>query len=354
MAEHAGKGGVRTPRRKGQAAFGIEGSCSVELGGVLLCGIQSATLLRQDVHQAGARLGLDAFQNHDKLVNVVTVDRSEIPDSQVFKEGTRLHGILRRIFHLQEQVAETASQHAREPGHQTVQVRTHLVIDRVRNDPVQILAEPAHVGGDAHLVIVQDDGHVLLGDARIVQGLVSHTACHGAITDDRHHIVLAVEMVTGHGKAEGRRNGGGGMPRAKAVILAFAAFQESRNAALLAERIEPVVAARQKLVHIGLVAHIPDNLVFGSVKHVMEGNGQFHHPETGRQVPAMLSHLANDGLTNLGRQVIKLLHRTMLDVLWRLYVLQFHYLTRVMMNAAMARRTFVSQERPSKARMDSS
>ena len=161
------------------------------------------------------------------------------------KNVPRLHGVLRRRLHLQEEVAETASQDSREALHHAVQIGTHLVVHRVRNHAVQVLAESAHIRGDAHLVVVQDDGHVLLGEARIVERLVSHTAGHGAVTDNGHHVVVAALVVTCNGETERRRNRSRGMPCAKAVVFALVPLEEPGNTARLAERAEPVVAARQ-------------------------------------------------------------------------------------------------------------
>ena len=324
IAEHMGQRRVRATRRKRQSAFGVERSNAVPLGRVLYRSIQAASLFGQDMHQARTRLFLDALQQHNQFVNVMTVDRAKVTNTQVFKETTRLHHRLRGIFCLQEQVAETASQNARQALHQAVQVRTHLVVDRVRNHAVQVLAEVTHVRRNAHLVVVQDDGHVLLREPRVVDGFVSHTARHGAVTDHCHHTVLVLKMVACHSKTQGCRNRGRRVPGAVAVVLAFVPLQKSGNATLLAKRFEAVKTPRQKLMHIGLVSHVPHNLVVRSVEHVMQGKRQFHHTQARSQVTAMLSHLTNNGLADLRRQVVKLLDRAMLYVLGGLDILKVH------------------------------
>ena len=65
------------------------------------------------MHQARTRLFLDSLQQHNQFVNVMTINRAEVADAQVFKESARLHYRLRCIFCLQEQVAETGTQSER-------------------------------------------------------------------------------------------------------------------------------------------------------------------------------------------------------------------------------------------------
>ena len=144
------------------------------------------------------------------------------------------------------------------------------------------------------------------------------------------------------------------MPRPKAVVLALVPLQESRNPALLAKGPKAVVAAGQKLVYISLVAHVPHNLVFGGVVDIVEGDRQLHYTKARGQVTAMLGYLPDNSFPHLGGQAIKFFHRTVLYVLGGLYVFKFHHLTRVIMNAAMARRMLVSQERLSSTRIDCS
>ena len=254
----------------------------------------------------------------------MTINRTKVADAEVFKEATRLHGVLRRILDLQEKITEAGTQNARQTIHQAIQVGTHLVVNRVRNHAVQVLAKTADVRCDTHLVIVQDDGHVLLGGANVIDRLVSHTARHGAISNDSDHVVVAVEMVAGNGKAKSRRNRRRGVARPEAVVNAFVPLEEAGNASLLAQGIESVIAAGQQLVHVRLVPHVPHDLIVGCVEHVVQRKSQFNNAKARCQVTTVLCHLTNDGLADLRGEVVQFLDRTVLQVLRRLYVFQFH------------------------------
>ncbi len=91
------------------------------------------------------------------------------------------------------------------------------------------------------------------------------------------------------------------MGRAEGVVVAFRAPGEARQAAALAQGLDPVAATGQDLVRIGLVADVPDHAVGGGVEHVVQGSGQLHHAQAGAQVPS--GH--GDGLDGRGAQLVR-------------------------------------------------
>ena len=52
------------------------------------------------------------------------------------------------------------------------------------------------------------------------------------------------------------------------------------------------------------MSYIKYKLVFGRVKNPVKGNGQFHGPQVGSQVPAVFGHDFNDHLPDFRRQLI--------------------------------------------------
>ena len=79
------------------------------------------------------------------------------------------------------------------------------------------------------------------------------------------------------------------------VIGAFRPLRESAQPVLLPKRPDPVPAARQDLVGIALVAHIPDDPVLRRLEHGMKRHGQFHDAQPGTQMPAGLADRVEDG-----------------------------------------------------------
>ncbi len=65
------------------------------------------------------------------------------------------------------------------------------------------------------------------------------------------------------------------MGGAEAIVFAFRAFGEAGQAAAGTYRPDPVAAAGENLVRVGLVADIPDQLVVRGIEDVVKRDGQF-------------------------------------------------------------------------------
>ena len=101
------------------------------------------------------------------------------------------------------------------------------------------------------------------------------------------------------GRDRGRRVRG-----AEGVVLALVAAREARDAAELAQRRHPVLAAGEHLVRIGLVADVPDEAVVRRVEDVVQRDRQLDRAEVRREVAAGLRHRLDDELAQLGGELL--------------------------------------------------
>ena len=99
--------------------------------------------------------------------------------------------------------------------------------------------------------------------AGVVQPLEGHAAGERAIADDGDHaiVVFRIEQALGDRHAEGGGDGGAGMSGAEGVVNALIAREKAGEAALLPDGVEAILATRQQLVRIGLMADIPDEQI---------------------------------------------------------------------------------------------
>ena len=104
------------------------------------------------------------------------------------------------------------------------------------------------------------------------------------VPDYGNHIVVLPGQVPGTGNAQSRRDGGAGMSGAEAVIGAFTPFGEPAQAPVLPQGGKLFQTPGEQLVDVGLVPHVPHNLVPGHGEHLMEGYGKLHHSQVGRQM----------------------------------------------------------------------
>ena len=93
------------------------------------------------------------------------------------------------------------------------------------------MKEPVNVPAlhaQAHLLIViQNDDHVLVQEASMVHGLVSHTTCNGPVTNHSNNIVLAALVVTPCCHAQSSTDTGAAVPGSKRVVLALRTLREA-------------------------------------------------------------------------------------------------------------------------------
>ena len=80
------------------------------------------------------------------------------------------------------------------------------------------------------------------------------------------------------------------MAGGKCIALAFTALGKTGQATLHAQGIHALAASRQDFVCIGLVAHIPHQLVIGCVINKVQRNGKLHRAKIGRQMAAGFTH----------------------------------------------------------------
>src|ERR1035438_5960731 len=98
----------------------------------------------------------------------------------------------------------------------------------------------------------------------------------------------------------------------------FRPQHEAVEAPRLADRIEPVIAAGQQFVHIGLVGNVEDKAVARRVEDVMQGQRQLDDAQVGADVAAGLRDAHNQPLAYLLGKLRQLRNRQPLHIRRRL------------------------------------
>ena len=162
--------------------------------------------------------------------------------------------------------------------------------------------------------------------AEVVQGLVGHAAGQGAVADDGDHLALAVDAPQREpagdpvGVGEGRRR----VAVLDPVVLGLGPVGIARHAARLLEGLEAVAPAGQELVHVGLVAGVPQDDVAGRVEDPVQGQRQLDRAEVRAEMAAGRRHRVDDERPDLLAQFGELLLVQALDIGGRLDALQDH------------------------------
>ena len=182
-----------------------------------------------------------------------------------------------------------------------------LIEPRLQAHALEVAGEGADVGRDRHAVVVEDDHHRRLQATRVMERLVRDPTRERAIADHRDDLaVLADPLAHRLLQPDPVADRGRGVARAHDVVLGLEDRAERRQALVLADRAEPLPAAREDLVRIGLMPDVPEDLVRRRVEQAVQGDGQLAGPEVGAEVAADLTDRVDDQLAHLLRDPLEL------------------------------------------------
>ena len=132
----------------------------------------------------------------------------------------------------------------------------------------------------------------------IIQCFIGHPTTQRTITYNSHNLTFSLILIVIAGShAQGRRNGSRGVSHPKGVIFTFRSLWKTTDPSVLSIGMENFSSSGKNFMAIGLVTHIPDNLVEGSIKNMVKGNSKFYHPKTGTKVTRIGRYDFNDVMT---------------------------------------------------------
>ena len=135
----------------------------------------------------------------------------------------------------------------------------------------------AYVGGDGHAVIIQYHDQGLPTGAGVIQALIGQAAGQSAVTHQRKDAVVLSQQGSGAGHTKGYGDGIGGVAGNERVVAALVRLGEAGKAIKLTKGREQISSVGEQLMHVGLVAYIKNQTVFGRVENPVDCNSQFNH-----------------------------------------------------------------------------
>ena len=181
----------------------------------------------------------------------------------------------------------------------------------------QIAIQAAMVLGNGLVVIVDDDDQVAIEFGGIVKALKRQAARKRAVANDGDDVVCIARQVTSVRQAAAQAHRRGGMAHGEQVVLGLVGIGKARSLAIACRVDISVRAPRQRLVGVGLVRNVKDNLVDGGVKHAMKRNRKLNDAQVGGNVPADGGGAFEDCLADLAAELRELGAIKSLDVLGR-------------------------------------
>ena len=235
---------------------------------------------------------LDVLKAVDEGWNVVPVARANIAEAQFLEERALDDHAFQRMLDPPRRVRNLTPHRV---FHECLDVALRPIVQAAGNQAAQHRGERPDILRDRHVVVVQHDQHVRVEMPGMTEGLVGHPARQGAVADDSDNAAVFLAVVVCDGHAQARRDRGRTVPSPEGIVTAFRPPRVSAEAAFEPQRMKTVPPAREDLVGMGLVAHIPNQQILFRVEHMMESDGKLDRAEGRREMAAVRRrHFDND------------------------------------------------------------
>ncbi len=216
------------------------------------------------------------------LLDVVPVDRTHVLDAELLEEHSGHQQLLHRLLgRLTGRHHGRAEPRARE---RALDIVTQPPVAAIEPDSGEVTRERTHIGSDGHLVVVQQDDEARAEMPRVIERLEGHAAGERAVADDRHDRLVPTAKVACGGEAERDRYGVARVAGVVDVVGALRPLRKAAHAPVRPQRIEAAAASGQQFVDVGLVTHVPDDLVTRAVERAMQTERQLDHAEIGGEM----------------------------------------------------------------------
>ncbi len=282
---------------------------------VLLSQGVTATLLRNHVHEHGAAEFPRAAERMLERLLVMAVDRAQVLQPEVFEHNLRLQDVLQALLDPVQGVEQ------RRPDQRSVRERgldqvKHLLVALRHPDRGEVIGESADgaLVGPA-VVVDHDDDRAVLGASDVIQRFPGHAAGQRPVADHGDYpAVLLAAQVQRLGQTVRVRQASRGVRVLDPVVLGLGPARVAGDATLLPEPGEALHPASQQLVHVRLVAGVPDDRIGRGVEHTVQGDGQLDDAEIRAQVAAVARHGLDQELPDFAGEYGQFVRGQRLDI----------------------------------------
>ena len=136
--------------------------------------------------------------------------------------------------------------------------------------------------------------------------------------------MLSACDIPGLHQSQSRRDRCGTVSCIKDIAITFFSLWKTAESMKLAQRFETVLSSGKNFVSVGLMPHVPDDLVFGQGQCQMQRHGQFHRSQIGAQMPACDTDGPDQEFTNLLRKDTQIFFSYLLNIICLFYGFQQH------------------------------
>src|SRR5690606_24236760 len=163
----------------------------------VLCRTVALALHRNAMKNLRPLDALEVVQNGDQVIDIMTIDRSEIPEVQRFKEvALAEERCLDSVLYLRYDLLGVLTELRQLPKKIPNFVLEFIVRPR-RRDVDEIILQRANVGIDRHAVIVEHDKQIRIRYTRVVKSFKCNTSRKRAVTNYGDMVTIIFILVLG-------------------------------------------------------------------------------------------------------------------------------------------------------------
>ena len=154
---------------------------------------------RMDQHRPFVGVA-DILEDFDQPVDIMSVDRPDVIEAQFLEQGPARRHAAGIFLGLARRAVERAGQLARDP----LRELAHGQIFARRDQPREIMRQPADRRRDRHVVVVEDDDQPVARGCGIVHRLIGHARAHRPVADHRDRAARPVGELVRDGETQAR------------------------------------------------------------------------------------------------------------------------------------------------------
>ena len=178
----------------------------------------SLPLFSHDMKENRFIQGLEELKRPNEKRNVMTIDRSEIPQAKIFEDHAWSNDLLNARLDL---VRQFTSRFSSDPLHELCSLIVQMFVSGAGCDTIEMLGDGTGISGNRPLIVVENHDETLGGLGNIIKCLVTDATGECGITCNGHDVLASPVHVPCRRHTQGSGQGGSRMPCAVAVVLAL-------------------------------------------------------------------------------------------------------------------------------------
>ena len=216
-------------------------------------------------------LVLDHLEVFPQETNIVSIDRSDVLESEFFEEHAPDHTGLDPLFDLGQEFLGRIAEH-RDPIEYLGDLLLEPGVEGVGAQAIEVVCQGTDARTNRHFVVVEHDDQIFVQFPCVVHGFKYDSRGKCPVADDRDAFAaFLIHQIVAGLKPQSGRDAAACMSGHEQIVRTLLGVGVTHESTAFADRAKLLVAARDQFVRIDLMAGIPDQPIELEVKDAVKG-----------------------------------------------------------------------------------